>query len=207
MNRVATTVASACAALLAAAASPCAAQSDGAYGRLDGDLAWQVDVGAGLRDRSPGSVFSLSTRYLETAGLYASEFEPWTAHRDHPRTASIGVELRPLFLPRFLKNMERGPSWLDLTIDSSSLRLGPFISSSSLASLRTPGWETSLQLGVPFTSRAAGPWLRLGATVQWPDTGLPHRPAHAPSALWTVAVAWQGLVDAGLVDLGDRSPP
>lgn len=194
-----------CAALAVAVASPCAAEGDGAYGRIDGDLAWQIDLGAGLRNGSPGASLSASTRYLDTAGLYVSGFLPWSEHRDRPRTASCGVELRPLFLPRFLKNLEHGPPLLDLTLDSTALRLGALVSSSHDASFRTPGWEAALQLGAPLTSSASGPWLRFGAALQWSHASLAGSPARGAASLWTVALAWQGLLDAGLVDLDDRS--
>jgi len=105
------------------------AQGDGAYGRFDGDLLFDVGVGggAGFVDDAAGgtridgaATLDLRARYLDTAGLHAAlEWRPDGASR-----VVLGVDLRPLFLPRFFLGAIVGDRYWDLWIDSFGLDLG-----------------------------------------------------------------------------------
>lgn len=199
------TLAWAAAALVLARATPCWPETDdGAYGRLRGDFVWQADAGGAIRDSEPGATLSLSARYLDTAGLYALGFASFRRDEHVARTLSSGIELRPLFLPRFLKNMERGPAALDLLVDSVALRFGAVASDERGHRLRELGVEAGVQLGLPLTGHVTGPWLRVGWALQWPHAALASRDA-PNSSLWTVALSWQGIADIGLVSLGDSA--
>jgi len=189
-------------AAIAALVAPCKADDDGAYGRLAGDLAWQVDLGAGLSHASVRPAVAASVRYLDTAGVYVGSYNPTGANRE----AAIGVELRPLFLPRFLQNMEHGPPVLDLALDSISLRFGTVFQPRHRSDWSTPGVELAALLGVPLTSHAHGPWIRLASVLHWPHRSLGTQPDPAPDMLWIFAFSWQAFADAGLVDLADRTP-
>jgi hypothetical protein len=109
-------------ALLFAKSAP-AQLSDGAYGRLDGDIDLSVSAFGGTRDGAGWIVGAAAQAlYLSTAGLYAL-FDA-APSGDRGRALGIGVTLRPLFLPRWGSDLERGPAWLDLSLDSIAIDLG-----------------------------------------------------------------------------------
>ncbi|HEV8244190.1 MAG TPA: hypothetical protein VGP93_00340, partial [Polyangiaceae bacterium] len=88
------------------------------------------------------------------------------------RTLGFGADLRPLFVPRWSKNMEQGPAFLDLSLDSLSLSLGAFFAEPAgqdFADQR--GFAASLGFGLPLTALAPGPWLEFRAGLLWPDRG------------------------------------
>ncbi len=104
-----------------------AAQSlsgDGAYGRLQGDTTVSAGLGAGVAT-AVQQVYcaDFRARYLDSAGLVLSpEWRP-----EGEAGLATAVELRPLFLGRFLTNQYTGRSWVDLTLDSIGLELGTWI--------------------------------------------------------------------------------
>jgi hypothetical protein len=147
------------AALLASA--PARAQ-DGAYGRLDGDLAPGVEAGAAVpsgRGRvvpvAQGRLLYLGTAGIQGTWLGGGAGRPWST--------SLGAELRPLFLARFLKNRESGPPRLDLLLDSLYLglaaRLGPE---------REPGLDLTLGLEIPLSRSFRGVYLGARLLRHWP---------------------------------------
>lgn len=105
------------------------AQGDGAYGRLQGDLIFDVALGGGagfVDEPMTGTTveglatLDLRARYLDMAGIHAGlEWRPEGASR-----VLLGVDLRPLFLPRFFLGAIVGDRWWDLMIDSIGLDLG-----------------------------------------------------------------------------------
>jgi hypothetical protein len=104
-----------------------AQQGDGAYGRLDGDLALSAGVNGGvvIDDRvhpaPTGSVsLELRARILDSGGLFAAgEWRPEGDSR-----VIVGVDVRPFFLPRFLLGLESGFQWFDLLLDSIGVDIG-----------------------------------------------------------------------------------
>ena len=182
--------------------------ADGAYGRLDGDTAIQLDVGAGTDEGRMSAVGAIAVRYLQTAGVYNT----WTIRpRDDSPTAwttSFGVELRPLFLPRFFKNLQSGPAALDLMLDSISLRLGAVTANDGPFSNGGPGFESGLGIGVPLTSQASGPWLSTSGAFRWSHVRMGGSPSTQDRAfLWTLTLGWQEIFRVGIVDIGDTNPP
>jgi len=105
------------------------AQGDGAYGRLEGDLVLDLALGGGaafvedptLGQQVRGAVtLDLRARYLDSAGLHAAlEWRPEGASR-----VILGVDLRPLFLPRFFLGAVTRDRYWDLLIDSIGVDLG-----------------------------------------------------------------------------------
>src|SRR3954470_2924095 len=88
------------------------------YGRFQGDLDLSLAVGGELAQSGPAAALAARAFYLETAGLYATYADALGTSREARRSAALGVALRPLFLPRWASDLEHGPGWLDLTIDS-----------------------------------------------------------------------------------------
>ena len=94
-----------------------AARAEG--GRLDGDVGLSAEAGASFGAVSAATA-SLRALYLATAGAYGEV----AAGRDGYRLEAAGVEVRPLFIPRFLRNLEGSRDVFELTVDSLSLDVG-----------------------------------------------------------------------------------
>jgi hypothetical protein len=185
---------------------------DTTYGRIDGDLSAVLGLGATIGPRGPRSAADLRFRYLSTAGLFATyEDGPLVGSTSEPRRAfATGVELRPLFLARWVKGLETGNAYLDLTIDSLGLELGAVFAEPVGHSFGSrPGLQAGLGLELPVFPRLTGPLIGLHGGVRWSDAALAGRPIDTPSdrSLYLlVTIAWQQAFKAHVVGLGDRAP-
>ncbi len=180
----------------AESASPSAAAKrsesarDGVYDRLDGDL--DLGLGLGAEFGSAGHVAPAlrgTAHYFSIAGIYLEG----RVHSgsEAPRSLfGVGVDLRPLFVPRWAKGYETGPSFLDLTLDSCSLSLGAFWVNEPPHAPRVQngrGFEAGLGFGLPLFSSASGPWLEARGALRYPDAG------EREEAVF-VALAWHAFV-------------
>jgi hypothetical protein len=195
------------------------AGADGAYGRLAGDVAFGGEAGASLEagdvEPSGSLALRLGTFYLSTVGLTVqyndrlgldddAEDEGWA------RSLAPGLELRPLFLGRFARDLERGPPHADLILDSIGIGLGAYVAwpaqscDARAGTCVDHGMELSLGAEIPFLAQAATPFLALRAAMRW---SLVDRsaalPAPSPVALLTVTIGYRHLFTAHLVDAGD----
>ncbi len=180
--------------------------SDGVYGRLDGSVAVAGSLGAELEDGEPRGALRLSAHYVWMAGAYARYSDAFGHAQQRPaRVASVGVDVRPLFLPRFALDWEHGPALLDLTLDSLSLSAGAFWAKPASTTARSAmaqgddfgderGFEAGLGLGIPLLARAAGPWLDFRAERRFADRG---------ESVWLFSV---GLALHGLIWSTDPGP-
>lgn len=171
--------------------------SDGVYGRFDGDLDIGLHGGAELEDGSARLLASASAHFYWTAGIYGSYREATGAGRDDldaVRVGSVGIDLRPLFIPRWSLDWSSGPATLDLLIDSLSVSGGAFFSgrtreaegtSSTRAQRR--GFELGFGLGLPLAGGASGPWLGARYDLRWPDSG------DRTDSVW-LTLSWHFLV-------------
>ncbi len=147
---------------------------DGVYDRLDGDLDLALALGAELG--SAGHVapaLRASAHYFSIAGIYL-EGRAHTGDEAPRSLFGLGVDVRPLFVPRWAKGYETGPSFLDLTLDSCSLSLGAFWAAEPphAPPVRTGrGFEAGLGFGLPLFASAAGPWLEARGLLRYPDAG------------------------------------
>ncbi len=181
--------------------------ADGVYGRVDGDLGLEVGAGAALASRSGAALFTFAARYLQTAGLYATWLDDFRAGtRPASRAASLGVELRPVFLARWSKNLEHGPAFTDLTLDSFALRLGAVVSRNPGYEFGAPGFEAGIGWGIPLTSSAHGPWLQATAMLRLSQQAIAWGADQSTDrfAIFALSFAWQSIVDMHLIDAGDR---
>lgn len=202
---VSAAVAAACIAH-SAAASAQPPRTDGIYHRFDGDLSAQLDLGMAVADANPAASARITLRYLQTAGLYAHYTDDFRSELSAAsRALATGVELRPLFLPRTSYDLERGPAWLDLFVDSFSLRCGAVFGRRPGLEARAPGLELGLGLGLPLTRSAAGPWLDASASLRFAQTHLAGESSTSlrRDSLVALSVGWQGFLDANIVDAGD----
>jgi hypothetical protein len=162
--------------------------SDGVYGRFDGSLALALSAGAELEAGEPRAAFKLSTHYLWTAGVYARYSDAFDGADERPaRVASFGVDLRPLFLPRFARDWEHGPALVDLALDSVSLNAGAYFAEPRRGTFGDErGFETGAGLGLPLRALAAGPWLEARAERRFADRG-------ENAWLFTLSIAYHAL--------------
>jgi hypothetical protein len=154
-------------ALSLSASAAHAQQGDGAYGRLDGDLTLSAGVNGGvvIDDRVHPAVtgsasLELRARILDSGGLFAAgEWRPEGDSR-----VIVGVDLRPLFLTRFLIGLESGYQWFDLLLDSIGIDIGaafgPFDHDAGVG--LAIGFGLDVPLFVPERT-SGGVFLRLGA--------------------------------------------
>lgn len=167
---------------------------DGVYDRFDGDLDLGLGLGAELGSAgNPAPVVRGTAHYFSIAGLYAAG--RFKAGGDSaPTLFDLGVDVRPLFVPRWAKGYETGPAFFDLTLDSLSLSLGAFWSAKSEAGARDRerGFEAGLGFGLPLLARAAGPWLEARGVLRYPDAG------EREEAL-VIALAWHGFALTPLI--------
>jgi hypothetical protein len=173
---------------------PPAPESDGVYGRLRGDTDASLKLGGLIsRSRFSGSI-GASAHYYSLLGITGDYSQSLDSDPVQLRSFSVGTELRPLFLPRWLGGLERGPAWLDLTLDSICVGFGAYFSRAPEPIGPSRGVWMSLGLGVPVLGRASGPWLEIRELRRWPDREESSPESH--NAL-LVYLSWHELVQLG----------
>jgi hypothetical protein len=201
-------IALACAWPGAAFAGP---RDETSHGRIDGDLAVSAGAGATVGPRGPRGAADLRLRYLFTAGLFATyEDGPLVASAAEPRRVlTTGVELRPLFLARWLQGHESGTPRVDLLIDSLGLELGAvFVQPEGARFGARRGLQAGLGLDLPLFPRASGLVVGVHGGARWSDAALAGFALRGPSdraAYLTLVLAWQQVFGGHVVDVGDRS--
>jgi hypothetical protein len=148
--------------------------NDGVYGRFDGDL--DLGLGAGARFDASGERFSLGTRlsahYFSLAGIYLEYADALGQSETDARSLGFGVDLRPLFVPRWSQDMQGGSAFGNLTLDSISLGLGAYYAEPEGQSFGDErGFSASLGIAFPLALYATGPWLELRGGLDFPDRG------------------------------------
>ncbi len=190
--------------------SPAPRESDATYGRIDGDMAAVLGVGATAGPGGARAAIDGRFRYLDTIGVFATyeDAKVFSSGADPRRVAAFGMEVRPLFLGRWLNGLELGAPRVDLALDSFGLELGAFFSQPFGGSFGDkPGLQMGLGLELPVFARASGPWLGLHGGVRWSDAALGEGTVRGPSdraAYLSVTVAWHQFFGAHAVDWGDR---
>jgi len=185
---------------------------DTSYGRIDGDLSLALGLGATLGPTSPRATADVRFRYLDTVGAFATyEDGPLVGSDPEPRrVVALGVEVRPLFIARWLQGLEFGTPHLDLAVDSFGLELGAFFAEphgDTFGSRR--GLQAGLGVELPILARAKGLWIGLHGGVRWSDAALAGSPVLGPAdrAMYlAMTVSWHVFFGAHVVDLFDRRP-
>lgn len=185
-----------------------AEESDGAYGRLDGDLLFTGAAGAGLELGGPQIMTGVALSYLSTAGLYARYADALgQSDARFARSVAAGLELRPLFLGRYALDLEQGPAHLDLFLDSLSFCVGAVWADDARTGFgATPGLEVALGLSFPILPEGSGPFLGVAGVARWHDrdlSGVLERDLLERGSMLLLTVAWHQIFDAGLVDVRD----
>jgi hypothetical protein len=192
--------------------TPPSATPDPTYGRVDGDIGLVVGVGVAVGPQSPRASAELRVRYLETAGLFLTyEDGALFGNGAEPvRVLAGGLELRPLFLGRWLTGRELGIARLDLALDSLGFELGGFLAQPQGATFgQRPGLQAGLAIELPILPRASGPWVGFHGGIRFSDVALSGGPTSDPAdrALFlSITLAWHQTVGAHAVDPLDRAP-
>jgi hypothetical protein len=151
-------------------AQPLDTRVDGVYGRMDGDLTVSL---AGLVEFSPGGPAPgarLAAHYFWMAGAYAAFSRALNSDTATDRVLSMGVDLRPAFLPRWSFGLETGPDWFDLTVDSIALSVGAYWAEPPEATFgQERGLELGLGFGLPLFAHARGLWIEARGQARIPD--------------------------------------
>ena len=169
-------------------ADAASSEGDGVYGRFDGLFDVGLDLGAAFDSSATSGAALASVHYMYTAGIYvgyADAFGGDAAAR--ARTISLGVDMRPAFIPRWSNNLQLGGSLADLVIDSISLGVGAYFAQPQGASFGDrQGLEVSLGLGIPLMGQVDGPWLGARGYLRWDDPVSASAPAAEFVALTTL---------------------
>lgn len=185
---------------------------DASYGRASGDVSVSAGLGATLGPRAPRAEAELRLRYMWMAGLFGTYEEgPLVGSSAAPRRVlATGLELRPLFIGRWLNGLEWGSPYADLTVDSLALELGAvFVQPEGKVLGARPGLQAGLGLEVPVLPRASGPWIGVHGGARWSDVVLGGGEITGPSdrSLYlTLSLSWQQVIGTHVVDAGDRAP-
>lgn len=153
----------------ASAEWPPASHDDGVYGRFQGDTDVSLKLGGMLRDAGVAGSVGGSVHYYSLFGVTGDYTESLVADSLHARSVSAGLELRPLFLPRWVLGLERGPAWLDLLLDSAALGFGAYFTDAEADGRGSRGAWLSVGVGAPLLASASGPWIELRALRRFPD--------------------------------------
>jgi hypothetical protein len=178
---------------------------EGGHSRFAGDIDLSASLGAALADDGPSATASARVYYLETAGTYVAYADALSSDRSIPRSVSLGVALRPLFLARWGSNLEHGPGWLDLTVDSLTLDLGAFWHERSGEGwTSSPGLEAGIGVEAPLFGRAEGLFLSARGVFRWDAVELAATsPDHSVGAALLVGLSWHVIAKTHLVDFRD----
>lgn len=186
------------------AARDARAGGDTTYGRVEGDL--ELAPGAGVTVASYGArpTLDLRARYLSMAGVFLTYEDALRPASDPSRLLATGVELRPLFVARWLQGLEWGNPTLDLLLDSLGLELGAFFAQPPGAGFGARlGVQAALGLELPLFAHAEGLFLTLHGGVRlsngWVSGAAPEVGAERERAAFlTLGLAWHEIVSSGL---------
>ena len=193
-------------------ATPPSEKPDPTYGRVDGDIGLVLGVGVTVGPQSPRASADLRARYLETAGLFVTyeDGAPFGNGAEPVRVLAGGLEIRPLFLGRWLTGRELGIARLDLLLDSLGFELGGFLAQPQGASFgQRPGLQAGIGIELPFLEHASGPWIGLHGGIRFSDAALGGGPTSDPADrafFLSMTLAWHQIVGAHAVDPLDRAP-
>ena len=172
---------------------------DGVYGRFEGDLELGLGFGAELAAGGVRAASRLSAHYYSMIGAYVTYRDALYLDAAPERTLGVGTDLRPMFIPRWSEDLQRGPAWLDLTVDSLSLGLGAFWEDAADGAFGTRrGFEASLGLAVPLFGTARGLWVAARGGLRWPEG--PGEPGPTAVTALTLTLEWHDQWETALSD-------
>jgi hypothetical protein len=184
-------------------------QTEASYGRVEGDIAFAMGAGVVAAPRGGRGEVELRARYLDSAGIFATyeDGRLFGSAAEPGRVLSGGLELRPLFLYRWLQGQEMEAARWDLLIDSFGLELGATLSEPSGQGLTQAGLQAGIGVEFPILLRASGPWVGIHGGVRWSDVALSYGQAATADdrgLYLAVTLSWHAVVLTHLVDWRDE---
>lgn len=180
--------------------------TDGVYGRFDGDLDVSLAAGSTVGPGGPSAALIARASFFQTAGIYVAYTD--ALGRDGAplaRSLGLGVSLRPFFIPRWAFDLERGPAILDLTIDAITFDLGMLWPANAAGtSAEPPGIEVALGTEVPLLGSAYGPFFGVRGALRWRSAELGGTSEAPLDPALFLTVSWHHIIEAHIVDAGDR---
>ena len=171
------------------------------FGRIEGDVTLVAGPFVALGARAPRFGIDLGVRYASTVGVYGTFEDALGSSEPAPRrVVATGLEMRPLFLARWLTEKEFEKPRLDLTLDSLSLGLGAWWGFDP-SPLGPPGLEARAEIGTPILATPTGPWIAARVTGRWSyGTLLGNTPVGPQDRALVVSIVlrWEQLVSLGL---------
>jgi hypothetical protein len=165
-------------------------------------------VGVVGAPRGPRGEAELRARYLDTAGVFVT-YEDGAllgSSAEPTRVLAGGVELRPLFLYRWLQGQESGDARWDMLVDSFALELAATLSQPAGQAMSQGGLQFGLGLELPLLPQASGPWIGLHGGLRWSDVALATgevQSADDRSVYVALTLTWQAVLTTHLVDVRD----
>ncbi len=167
---------------------------DGVYGRFDGDFAFSIGPDVVI-DPTPGAVrlgATAKANFYQTVGLSLGYEQRLPEASGIERAAGLRLHVSPLFLLRFQRNLEQGPSILDLFVDSLELFGGPiFLEPPGGSFAAQVGADVGIGCGLPLSHGATGFWLHPSFVVRFAND--------SPSALVGLALRYQFFIESPIV--------
>jgi hypothetical protein len=190
--------------MIAALASP-AIVVDASHGRLGGDVTVVAGLGATLGPATARAALDVRLRFLDSVGAFAiGESTLGSSTRAH--AFCTGLELRPLFLGRWLKGLEFGAPTLDLLVDSLGLELGTYVEAPAASDAGgRPGAYLGLGAELPLFARPTGLWLAVHGGLRLGPRALGGADDERTPML-TLTLAWHHLLPTHVIDAGDLAP-
>ena len=182
---------------------------DSSYGRIEGDLDVVVGAGTVVAPRGPRGEAELRVRYLETAGVLAKYEDALGSSAEPLRALVLGLEMRPLFLFRWLKGHEIGRPRFDLALDSIGLEMGAVFQQPRERDFGSQrGFEIAMGFEVPVLESATGPWIGIRGGLRWSEAALATGSVQGPDdrqVTLTLTLQWHQMLAVHVVDWGDRA--
>ncbi|MGH7282342.1 MAG: hypothetical protein ACRELY_12505 [Polyangiaceae bacterium] len=180
---------------------------DTSYGRVDGDVSLVMGAGVTLAPRTPRPSVDLRLRYIETLGVFWDYEESFGITNDPSRVMSLGMELRPLFLARWLQGYEFESARPDLLLDSVGLELGAYFAQPDGRGFGArQGLQAGLGVELPLMTRAKGIWIGLHGGARWSDAVFEGADVQSPSdrsLFLSITLSWHVYFGTHVVDAGD----
>lgn len=174
---------------------------DTTYGRVEGALELAPGLGATLASYGARPTLELRGRYLSMAGVFVTYEEGFGTRVDPRRLLATGIEVRPLFFARWLKDKEVGSAFVDLAIDSFALELGAFFAQPPGRGLgERMGLQASLGIELPLFGKAEGLFLTAHGGGRFSDRLAAEDPSTRAerAAFVTFGLAWHETIEVGL---------
>lgn len=175
-------------------------ETDGVYGRLDGDIALSPNVGFVHYRSDTEAAVGFQAMYVSTLGIalqHADSYFLVGSRSINRGVTSIELKLCPLFISRWAQALEVGPPLLDLVVDSFTIGIGSYWDYDRDRRELRRGTSVSTGLSFPLIGRASGPWVNSTLAIRIAEGPGFSAPA---DVVYGLAFSWAWFIDSRLHD-------